>query len=215
MEFFLTVLSGIGWMIVYEECIRVGLKQKTYCMPLFALGLNLSWEAIHSVMGFINMDYDMVQTVVNAIWCLFDIVILYTYLKYGKEEFGNHSAKEFYGWTILVILSSFLVQWGFVIDFGRIPAMQYCAYIQNLIMSVMFIGMLEKRKSSRGQTMLLAVAKWIGTLAPLGLVYMGYGSEQKQPAIIVMGILCSVFDLLYIYLLSRQIKIEKKEKSII
>lgn len=30
----------------------------------------------------------------------------------------------------------------------------------------------EKRKSSRGQSMLLAVAKWIGTLAPLGIVCM-------------------------------------------
>lgn len=33
MELFLTVLSGIGWMIVYEECIRLGFRQKTYAMP--------------------------------------------------------------------------------------------------------------------------------------------------------------------------------------
>lgn len=44
MEMFLTLISGIGWIIVYEECIRLGFKEKTYAMPLFALGLNRSEE---------------------------------------------------------------------------------------------------------------------------------------------------------------------------
>ncbi len=41
MEMFLTLLSGVGWMIVYEECIRLGFRDKTYSMPFYALGLNL------------------------------------------------------------------------------------------------------------------------------------------------------------------------------
>lgn len=197
MILFLTLLSGICWMIVYEECIRIGIKDKTYCMPLFALGLNLAWECIHSILGFINADFSA-QTIVNLIWFLFDIVILYTYFKYGKDEFGKHSKGEFSAWVILIIVTSYLVQWGFVLEFGRIKAMQYSAYIQNLIMSVMFISMLEKRKSVRGQSMLLAIAKWIGTLAPLGIVSMNYGTSEFQPLIIILGILCSVFDLIYI-----------------
>lgn len=208
MATLLTILSGIAWMIVYEECIRIGLKKKTYCMPLFALGLNLAWESIHSIYGFASGDYG-VQTIVNAVWCLLDIVILYTYFKYGKEEFGTHSKKEFYTWGILVLITSYLVQWGFVLEFGRVRAMQYSAYIQNLIMSVMFIAMLEKRQSSKGQSMLLATAKWIGTLAPLGIVSMNYGTSDFQPLIIILGIFCSVFDLLYMYLLSRRIKAER------
>lgn len=54
-------------MIVYEECIKIGLKNKTYCMSLFALGLDLAWESIHSIYGFISMNYS-VQTIVNAVW---------------------------------------------------------------------------------------------------------------------------------------------------
>lgn len=210
MATLLTVISGIAWIIVYEECIRIGLKNKTYCMPLFALGLNLAWESIHSIYGFMSADYSA-QTIVNALWGLLDIVILYTYFKYGKEEFGNkkYSKAEFYAWGILVIVTSYLVQWGFVLDFGRVKAMQYSAYIQNLIMSVMFLAMLEKRQSSKGQSMLLAVAKWIGTLAPLGIVSMNYGTSEFQPLIIILGIFCSVYDLMYIYLLGKKIKAEK------
>lgn len=215
MATFLTVISGIAWIIVYEECIRIGLKNKTYCMPLFALGLNLAWESIHSIYGFMSADYSA-QTIVNALWGLLDIVILYTYFKYGKEEFGNgkYSKTEFYAWGILVVVTSYLVQWGFVLDFGRVKAMQYSAYIQNLIMSVMFLAMLEKRQSSKGQSMLLAVAKWIGTLAPLGIVSMNYGTSEFQPLIIILGIFCSVYDLMYIYLLGKRIKAEKGQKAV-
>lgn len=208
MEIFFTLLSGICWIIVYEECVRLGFKQKTYAMPLFALSLNLAWESIHSIYGFANGDFS-VQTYVNAAWCLVDIVIMYTYFRYGKEEFDETYSKGFIAWSILAIIMSFAVQWGFVLDFGRVSAMQYSAYIQNLIMSVLFIAMLKKRKSSRGQSMLLAVAKWIGTLAPLGIVCMNYGTSSFQPLIIILGIFCSIYDLLYIYLLKKCIAMEQ------
>lgn len=208
MALFLTLLSGISWMIVYEECIRIGIRQKTYCMPLWALALNLAWESSHSILGFTNGDYSA-QTIVNGLWCLLDIVILYTYFKYGREEFGKHSKAEFYAWSIGAVIAGYLIQWGFVLDFGRVPAMQYSAYIQNLIMSILFIGMLEKRQSAKGQSMLLAVAKWIGTLAPLGIVSMNYGTDAFQTLIIILGILCSVFDLVYIYRSHKQIKSEQ------
>lgn len=93
---------------------------------------------------------------------------------------------------------------------GTVQAMQYSAYIQNLIMSVMFLGLLEKRQSARGQSMLFAAAKWIGTLAPLGIVSMNYGTPEFQPLIIILGIFCSVFDIIYIYRLGKQIKKDKE-----
>ena len=43
----LIVISGICWSAVYIDSIRIGFKQKTYCMPLFALGLNIAWEGIY------------------------------------------------------------------------------------------------------------------------------------------------------------------------
>lgn len=42
MEMFLTLLSGVGWSFVYIECICLGIKQKTYAMPFFALALNFA-----------------------------------------------------------------------------------------------------------------------------------------------------------------------------
>lgn len=205
-ELILTVLSGVCWMIVYEECIRIGLTQKTYCMPLFALTLNLAWESLYSVLGFAGGRVDA-QTIVNAIWFGMDVVILYTYLKNGQNEPGARTGRSFYGWAAAVAVS-YAVQIAFVLEYGQLMAMRYSAYLQNAVMSVLFIELLRRRGSSSGQSMLLAVAKWLGTLAPLGNQLWDF-----QPLILVCGIVCSVYDLWYMVLLARQIKAEKAETA--
>ena len=81
MVSFLVVLSGLAWTIVYVECIRVGLRDRTYAMPLAALGLNIAWEstyAVHGLAGAIGA-----QPVINLLWALIDLVIVYTFFRLG------------------------------------------------------------------------------------------------------------------------------------
>ncbi len=42
MDLFLTLLSGIGWMIVYEECIRLGFKDKS--SEIFPQKISLGYQ---------------------------------------------------------------------------------------------------------------------------------------------------------------------------
>lgn len=204
MDIFLTLLSGIGWMIVYEECIRLGFKQKTYAMPFFALGLNFSWELIYTLADIFwgahgpLTGMTLAQAVVNAFWVCLDVVILVTYLMYGKKEFPKTvNQKFFYPWSVLVIGVCFGLQIIFIKEYGYVMAAQYFAFLQNLLMSVLFIAMYAKRGSMEGQSILLAVAKWIGTLAPTILM----GIMTYNVIVLVTGIFCTVFDLIYISLL--------------
>ena len=64
-------------------------------------------------------------------------------------------------------------------------------------MSVLFINLFAKRGNMEGQSILLAVSKWIGTLAPTIL----FGIVHFNLFVLVCGIFCSVFDLIYISLL--------------
>ena len=81
----LTLVSGIFWTIVYIDIIYRGFKDKACGMPLMVLGLNWSWEFIFAFMGdpffpegsfFHVTDQTMVQRGVDAVWFLFDCVIL-------------------------------------------------------------------------------------------------------------------------------------------
>lgn len=212
MDIFLTLLSGVGWMIVYEECIRLGFKQKTYAMPFFALGLNIAWESIYTVEDIFFGAHGeltgmtLAQAIVNAFWVCLDVAILVSYFLYGKKEWPATVNKNlFYPWAILGLVCCYALQFIFIAEFGAEMAAQYSAFLQNLLMSILFIVMYAKRGSMEGQSILLAVAKWIGTLAPTILM----GIMTYNVIVLVTGIFCSVFDIIYIVLLV----LEKRKQS--
>ena len=198
MDLFLTALSGIAWTIVYIEAIRLGFKYKTYAMPIAALGLNIAWEWIYAVSD-LSVEPG-VQGWVNLTWALADIVILVTFFRYGRRELpGFVSRPLFITWGVAVILTSFLIQWLFIAEFGMAgnSAAIYSAFLQNLLMSGLFIAMFVARRGPRGQSLLIAIAKWIGTLAPT----IAIGFLENNLFVIGIGLLCSVFDLAYVGLL--------------
>jgi hypothetical protein len=81
----LTLVSGIAWTIVSIEAARIGFRDRTYAMPVAALALNLAWEwtyAIHALLFGSSL-----LGVIELIWALADLLIVYTYLHYGRAEF--------------------------------------------------------------------------------------------------------------------------------
>jgi hypothetical protein len=202
IKIILTVVSGICWTVVYIEGIRVGFKDRSYAIPFYALALNFAWELLHTIFGF--RAGVSLQTLINAVWFTFDVGILYTYFKYGRKYFPrNLPAGWFTGWSMLGLLTAPCVEYAFIREFGVAVGAGYSAFLQNLLMSVLFINMLVKRGSSEGQSLYIAVNKWIGTLAPtilFGIVGDG-GFPKGSFLILVLGIFCSIFDLTYVWML--------------
>lgn len=206
MELFLTLLSGVSWTIVYIELIRNGFKYQTYAMPLFALGLNFAWEVLYSLNDLvIHPTTGGVQGIANLVWACFDLIIVYTYFKYGKKFFPEKAKKYFVVFSLLAFISCFAIQLAFFFNFPAIPAAQYSAFLQNAAMSILFLTMLFQRKTTEGQTLLMAVAKWVGTLAPTVLMGLIQGFNSY---ILICGAICTIFDLLYIFFLKKMKKEE-------
>lgn len=229
---FLKLLSALGWSIVYIEIIRLGFKYKTYGMPLFVLALNFCWELLYGILGF---SPDSIQRTINIIWSCLDLIIVITFFAYGYRFFPKgYSKKQFIAWGITVFVVAFIMQLLFYYQFpvnGNGEA--FSAFLQNVVMSLLFINMLVTRSTTEGQSMTIAISKWIGTLAPTILLFLsGISMEpcvpngQAQASIslfnntvclpnwswflLVFGIFCFVFDILYIVLLKRRIQLEKQ-----
>ena len=175
MELFLTIVSGLAWTVVYIEAIRLGFKYKTYAMPVAALALNIGWETIYGVHGLTQTI--SAQSIINLLWAAADVVIVYTFFRFGRAE-----------------LPKFITRPLFIGEFGWTDGARYSAFLQNLLMSGLFIAMLVARRGVRGQSLVIAVAKWLGTLAPTILI----GVLGHLPFILWIGLLCSVLDLIYI-----------------
>src|SRR6185369_3330512 len=167
----LTAISGVCWTIVYIEGIRIGFRDKSYAIPFYALALNFAWEALYTFFGF-RINGVNVQNIFNAVWLTFDIGILYTYFKFGQKYFrtglkGPSADRDgadktfFIAWSVLGLVTAFALQYALLKEFGVAKGAGYSAFLQNLLMSVLFIAMLAARGTREGQSLSIAVNKWI------------------------------------------------------
>ncbi len=195
MEEILKIVSGLSWSLVYILLIYNGFKYKSYGIPLVALALNFGWEFFYS---FYQLDVNNIslQRWINIFWFVLDLIIVYQYFKYGKQHFSKKTnQKLFIPWSILIFAVCFLIEYMFLHEFGKSMGARYAAFLQNLIMSILFIDMFLKRIKTAELSITVAIFKWLGTLAPTIL----FGMENSF--ILVIGLLCSIFDLIYIGIL--------------
>jgi hypothetical protein len=193
----LTLVSGICWTVTYIDIINRGLRDKSYGMPFFSLAFNIAWEFIYA---FIIYQGSPLQRVVNIVWFLLDLAILYTYFRYGRQEFPKAYERLFVAWSVSALVVAFVVLYFAGREFPDVRGGTYSAFVQNLMMSVLFIGMLVRRNNVQGQSMLIAIFKWLGTLAPTILVWLATGSKL----LLVLGVAIFFYDVLYMVLLFRK-----------
>jgi hypothetical protein len=194
----LTLLSGVAWTVVYAEAIRIGFTQRTYAIPVAALMLNIAWEWLYAFLDLTSMPG--VQGYVNLVWALADVAIVVTFFRFGFAEFSDRMRRRTFTVGGVGLLGvSVAVQLLFLGEFGRSNGEVYSAFLQNLLMSGLFIAMFLARHGGRGQSLVIAVAKWLGTLAPT----VQFGLVSGRGFVLGIGLLCTVLDLAYIGLLLR------------
>lgn len=195
----LAVVSGLCWTLVYLECLRVGLRDRTYAMPIFALGLNLAWEVLYAVDGLANWGrfgaFGQTQTVINVVWAGLDVAILWTFFRFGRRAWPQLNVSLVVTLGVAALIVGAAVQGVFYVEFGARNAPVYTAFAQNLLMSVLFVDLLLRRGTASGQSMVIASAKLAGTLAPT--ISLGF-IAGFNPYVAVLGLLCLVFDALYV-----------------
>ena len=211
------VFMSIFWYVTYIECIRVGLREKTYCMPLLAMWMNILCEMGCFYDCIADGSVNSILLVAYGGWML-DLVIVYVYLMYGRRELmrmannGNwHKTIDFLGgiknafivrtlFTFSIIMIAFVLCKLYVWNWKL-----YAQFVDNLIMSSLFILMLFIRGGSRGQRLSIAVTKCLGTASATMTIILGGCSY----IMIGIGTLCFFLDIAYIILLYRTIQAEK------
>lgn len=201
--FILHFISFICWTIVYLEAIRIGFRNKTYCIPFIALALNLNWELVHCISMYLESG---IPNPAYMLWFFLDVLILITYFMYGRKYFPkNVNITWFLPWSILILIISLLIQFLFLEHFGPMKGRLYSAFIQSLIMSILFLQMFVERNSAEGQSLVIAVNKLVGTLIPT-ITFGVIGSEKligTKFFVLILGISCFFFDLLYVWIMHK------------
>ncbi len=204
----LLLSSGICWTITYLLIIQKGYQDETYGMPFAALCANLSWEFIFSFIYPSRLS----QRIINFIWLGLDLIIFSQLLKYGFREFPYLIKTQFYLMLVLGLVTSF----GTIIfifqdfqDFGSV----YAAFGQNLMMSILFVGMFFHRGSLRGQSRTIALFKLLGTgCASLAFGRLYMQTSRSSVLLPFFYITIFVYDFIYLVLLEQHRRLLTKKQ---
>ena len=203
-EYILSLVFGglcdTFWLITYFLIIRRGFKEKTYGMPMVALCTNLCWEFIFTFI----YPYDTIQVYLNGAWFFTDLVLLYQYFKFGRSEFKKFPGDWFYPSFVISLVLNFVGIWVITYEFQDWYG-NYTGFADNMLMSILFILMLIDRDSVKGQSLYIAIFKWLGTL----VAFISVSSIFKF-SLLLCFLYASVFvfDTIYITLLYQKTKQE-------
>ncbi len=224
------MLSGVFWLLAYILIIYRGFKDKSYGMPIVALCGNLAWEIIFGLgietgcpASWSSCPATVIQ-VRNFIWMLFDLIILYTVLKFGRKYFTHPMVKKYFTWIVLggvvvallviyTVVQEFWIQnqWGVVVN-GQVPdflplkiqgGSYYTGFGLNFMMSLLFMTMLLGRGNVDGQSFYIAANKWLGSLAAFGFML---ADGIQTPVVVVLYTFVFLWDVAYMWLVFRRSK---------
>ena len=190
-ELFFKLLLFSCWTLAYVLIIRRAWLDKVPAMPFPATCLNTAWEGMmlgaHEPWG---LGFNTV-----LVWFLLDCVILVQFFVYGRPHGGTGIRdRVFWPASLAVLAVGIGTPLAIRATFDD-PNGLYSAYFQNALMSVLFCTMLLQRDSLSGQSLYIALAKFLGSA-----VVITYG-EPSDTFLIWCYAIWVVFDLAYIALL--------------
>ncbi|CAL9621170.1 hypothetical protein SUDANB6_05866 [Streptomyces sp. enrichment culture] len=190
-------VSAAWWTVTYVLIIRAGLRDRTYGMPLVALCGNLAWEGIY----VFTYPHTGAARLSNIVWLLLDCVILYTAVRFGAREFPWLPRWGF----LLGLAATGVMCWlgmdALIRQFGGVESGgTYAGFVQNLVMSCLFLNMLMRRGTTAGQSMAIAAGKLLGTAfaSVAAYLWLSDGTVTPGPLLPYLFVAILVLDLTYL-----------------
>ena len=182
--------SIIAWVFVYVLMIRRGIKDKSYSMPVVALCFNISWELYFTFF----VDSPLTNRIGNGTFVLFDLGVLYTCWRYGRNDFDWPIFQEhFHKFLVLILFVSFTMLSIFVSSFDDYGIL--ITLFAQLIYSTLFIAMILRRNSVKGQSLYIGLGILIGDAC--GLIVGPYVQHTSQPTVPMAWLnACNIYILL-------------------
>lgn len=164
VAFGLGVVGDLLWLVVYVTAIRIAIRDKTYAIPVAAIVLNVTWELTYTL---IHPPPHAVDLGASLLWLALDLVILIELLRHGTAEVQRNAG--LFRLSVLGGVAAALL--GHVTLYAHVTANAIfpdtggvtVAYVINLVMSLLFLGMYFRPSDRAALSRTIAWAKMLGT----------------------------------------------------
>ncbi|KAI8915370.1 hypothetical protein DFJ77DRAFT_365616 [Powellomyces hirtus] len=201
------IAMGAMWVTCYVAMAFKNYKDKSYGMPMLCLCLNLSWEFIMTVIHPVIIPDVWYASV---LWVLFDLILLYQTYIYAPNEFRDQPfLQKRTTFMIVAGIAAGLPGIIFFLDYAHDVRLGLLAgLVLNTALAISYVAMLISRKSSRGQSLLIAASKGLGSTAAW-VLNIGLGFDHKF--LLYLYVLNMATDAVYTTALYMVIQREKKD----
>jgi len=187
------------WVVAYVVIIRDIRRYKFVGMPAMAGAGNFGWEFVWSFVFHTNMGL-VAQRAYDA-WFLIDIYIFWAIVKYGDKQGWAPSIRRVYKPMIMASAIAFgLLFWLYRAsghqdyEIGAITA-----YMDNFLMSVLFLFMLSRLDDVRALAPSVAWMKMIGTGTNTVFMMLRFPADHYLHALGIGLFVCDVIYTVWLY----------------
>lgn len=200
MDSVLYMIDFVSWTACYAFIVYKSFHDRTYGMPLIPMAINIVWEIIR-----LKRNMWQINGFFYFLWVVLDFFIIVSFYKFAfnysdKKEFKvgkklTLSRKQLYIAATIYFIVVFIVI--ALIMKNIFGSSQVIAFVDNTLMSILFIRMLVKRKCLRGQSVFIGIFKFIGTLTAAIATYI----SLSDITYLIFGIVIGAIDITYIIML--------------
>lgn len=191
----LFLIGALLWVFVYIDVIRDIFKRKLVAIPLVAICLNFGFEVTTSLFFVPDMGNALVAA--YWAWMLLDVLIVAAMFRYGWKQIRSQTIRDALVWLLPIgVLGAFSAQYFFIINYD-LPMAPLDGYIINLVMSMLFVGLLFG-PGVEGQTWRIGWGKFLGTFL---ISIMFFTKYPDNYFLLTLYVLVALFDIWYIRLL--------------
>jgi len=190
------------WLVAYVLAIIQGFKQKTYGLPMVAIGANFTWE----ILATIRWVAPITMWHYGAIaWMAMDMVIVYQLIKFGRGVQVIPEIKNGYYLALAVVFGlAYVFQGQYSEYYGDTLGFED-AYLINCSMSILFPFMYFARRESGNYAWAIAWFKMFGTgitsIAMVTLLPKFYPDRTEFDFMYLLYLTAFGFDCFYVALL--------------
>ena len=223
------VMEAIFWLGAYVLIIRHAFRERIHAMPVVAMCGNISWEFILGLGLYPACPVywascpQQIMGPVTLFAALLDAFILYTILRFGREQFRRFDLvyRYFPVMVALGVIAALGIIYFFMTELyttniyaaqvgGQTPAFLqaglqggiFTGWGLALMMGLLFIAMLTSRNDLRAQSLYIALFMMLGNL---GAFLFDITAAPRMPGLVNVLVLLSLsVNALYVVLVYRK-----------
>ncbi len=189
-------LFNLCWIATYILVIRRAHKDKAFGMPVIGLMANFAFDIVFSVI----LPAPFPQILINLAYVGFGLAMGYQAWLYWRADFANLSNKQFYSMMVgafLFFIGLFIV---ITFEFDNKEDGMFAGYVNVLVTSCLFVAMILRRQNVKGQSLYIAMMKWVGT-AVLSLSLYIHPFPDLDGSILMHYLYIAIFIIDFIYVI--------------